>query len=671
MARRRLLLSKRKARRQQNMPRHWEVYDKKATLDELSVLAAREGYKLVPQSPKSDASVSTVLFPDEPGPSYPFTMPTTGTTISPIAEKRSASSALGPAWEEDVLLATASEDEVDPLSPVPSPRKRIRSQSVTTPRSQIRRRTTHLSSPQRTPCRDTSNLHRTSPTSLLPRRVKKVRVSFSSRLARKKDAQERRLQLGAFGWGQYIHRERPVTGAADLAALRAAKINHRIRAGFLRQYALRQAYNDLRVYQRNAPVPATLHQRRVSSYDDEAVEALLPDDVEMRDGDIVDAVLSDGPPAQIVGQKRNAQWCTDATRLGASSRHAETISRYLANRKVYDIARAKLLAVKVAEKRERRAALTKDILAAQAAQLAAESAAAERAAAEAASEEVEAAEAVETLVAEPRAQSMFPQVQVARETQARERRERVTRRRAADRIEVSEPHPSRRLIERHRRRPARSTRAVSAQPLVRVEPAERAEREPEQEEPAATQQEPISSPPASLPTPLPTSPLRRAVSVDNLRAPVTPPPSTPVDEPPEYEYPFFPVVQLSSPVSPTPVRPRRHTTSHLQQTPPRYAVNTYSRRSPSPPPPYNAQGAADTQTLMPAVFLPEQQREAWPRVAHVPGRYDEVEHVVFEDTPPEPVRRWFEEGEEDEEETQVETTERGALGTIGRWLGLW
>lgn len=710
LQKRRLQLLRRKAKRSIDVPKRWQRETttdsplRKDGLTDLAAWAAREGFKLVPKSPMTPARdvdslqppVRTVLFPESdavPGPSYTNKVPRAESSLSETTQKRPAETLLAEPWDEDVQLATASEDEVDPPSPTPIPRKRARSESITSPDARkvrtrpaplrltsVPRRLTHQASPQRTPGRDTKNLHRTSPTSLLPRREKCVKRHFGSRSARIRDDQERRRR-GPFEWVQDLDDERAVDGATYSAVLRKMKVTQRVRSSLLRRYqqSLGASLPAWRLSNNGYLAAVPVRQRRASYVDDEAVEELLPEDIEMRDDDDVDAALGDcnQQPQQIVGRKRALQASEGhvfARLLSAKYSHAEAVVSYLAKRKEYNAAQLEQRTKADAEKVERRAVLTKRILAAQTAQAEAEAAAEQVIETQLCTSPgpvVEALPESSAVAAESSATPaipLFDQTQRERESRVRERRERVVRRRAVDRIEHVGPHPSRRLVERHaRRRPSgRPTRPIPVEPSS----------------PAPTERERAVS--AQPETVAHVSPRRRALSVASQPSSV----SEPGDLPPAYEFPFFPVVH--SVPQPQPPRPRRHTATGA--TPPRYAPNMYSRRSPSPPPPYNAQSDADRQVLVPPVFLLDGESEeqlAWPvRIAvdrrGVPGGYeDEVEEIVFDTVPPAPVQRWFEEGEEErereylqqldtEEERQNEEEERrGTIATVARWLGLW
>lgn len=97
--------------------------------------------------------------------------------------------------------------------------------------------------------------------------------------------------------------------------------------------------------------------------------------------------------------------------------------------------------------------------------------------------------------------------------------------------------------------------------------------------------------------------------VDEPRAPRTPrTPSPgprsglPMDSPPTYEFPFYPVIR-PAPRGAAP-RPRQVSRQRRASDPPGYVeLRERTDRSPSPPPPYNAQ--TDRTTLVPPTFEPD------------------------------------------------------------------
>ncbi|KAK4689176.1 hypothetical protein P7C73_g929, partial [Tremellales sp. Uapishka_1] len=156
--------------------------------------------------------------------------------------------------------------------------------------------------------------------------------------------------------------------------------------------------------------------------------------------------------------------------------------------------------------------------------------------------------------------------------------------------------------------------------------------------------------------------------------------------PPRYEFPFFPIIQP---------RPRHAPTRSIRRVsgpnePPIYVSHAYNRRSPSPPPPYNAR--TDRQTLIAPVFIADDLEEEAtlrdirpdggavlprPRIVTptIVGAFP-VESAIVTPVSVRPRSAWeaaldLEEGEEVEDAFD-EVVHRPVLGTLGRWFGgLW
>lgn len=118
------------------------------------------------------------------------------------------------------------------------------------------------------------------------------------------------------------------------------------------------------------------------------------------------------------------------------------------------------------------------------------------------------------------------------------------------------------------------------------------------------------------------------------RAPRTPSPGPrpeiPMDSPPTYEFPFFPIVRPA----PRAARPRILSRQRRASDPPSYVeFRERTDRSPSPPPPYNAQ--SDRTTLISPVFRSDSESESEDTPTPTPRArvLDSVERRMSPDTP--------------------------------------
>ncbi|WWD19272.1 hypothetical protein CI109_103730 [Kwoniella shandongensis] len=171
-----------------------------------------------------------------------------------------------------------------------------------------------------------------------------------------------------------------------------------------------------------------------------------------------------------------------------------------------------------------------------------------------------------------------------REIEARRRRE--AEETAAARARVAELEQAR--LEQQQRRLAEEV----ARQLQREEAARIAREAAEEFERDREERERLQSPPSPSPT---------DISI--------------VSEPPEYEFPFYPVVMARPahlPVlAPAPVISRRR--GPVQVSParsdilPDYLPDRYTNLSPPPPPPYNAR--TDCQTVIPPIFIEDDDEE--------------------------------------------------------------
>lgn len=172
-------------------------------------------------------------------------------------------------------------------------------------------------------------------------------------------------------------------------------------------------------------------------------------------------------------------------------------------------------------------------------------------------------------------------------------------------------------------------------------------------------------------------------------APRTPSPcpqELPLDSPPTYEFPFFPIIR-AAPAPTTPLRARQPIRRRASDPPVYVQLRERTDRSPSPPPPYNAE--TDAQTVIPPVFHPDREQveadlvpstspQAQLRVRlaspvspspaprrTLPGHLPRAE---YETVGASVVPSAEEQGDPSSEEEQQSTP---IVRTIGRWFGLW